>query len=1020
MRKTSLLLALGFVVSSLAAAQVNPKLFEGLRWREIGPFRGGRSCAVAGTVQRPDHFFMGATGGGVWKTEDGGETWTNVSDGYFQTGSVGSIDVSRTNPDIVYVGMGETELRGNVSHGDGVYKSTDGGKTWTNVGLRETLHIARVRIHPENPDIVYVAALGHVYGPNPERGVFKTTDGGKTWQRILFVSDRAGGIDLCIDPNQPETIFAATWEAWRTPYSLNSGGPGSKLFKSTDGGRTWTDISRNPGLPKGILGKIGVAVSPADSNRVYAIIEAEDGGIFRSDDGGATWTLVNDDRNYRQRAFYYTRIYADPKNRDRVYVLNVGFFRSDDGGKTFRPIRVPHSDNHDLWIHPENTDILINANDGGANVTKDGGRTWTEQDYPTAQFYHVSTDNAFPYNVLGAQQDNSTVRIPSRTTGPGIRPQDWTSTAGGESGYVVAKPDDPDIVLGGSYGGLLEVQFHRLGITRDISPWPDNPMGHGAIDLKHRFQWTFPIVFSVHNPNVVYTSSQYLLKSTNLGQSWQVISPDLTRNDPRTLQPSGGPITRDNTSVEYYGTIFTIAESPRNPRVIWCGSDDGLVHITRSGGASWTNVTPAQMPEWGLCSILEASPHEEGTAYLAVDNHENDDFQPYIFKTTDYGRTWTKIVNGLPPDSFVRVVREDPVRKGLLFCGTEAHGVFVSFDGGATWQEIRLNLPIVPIHDLVIKDNDVVVATHGRSFWILDDISPLREVANVEPNVSAYLFRPADQPLLRWGSNGGPTDGDNPMSGVVISYYLRDAAEGVRLEVIDREGNVVGRVANPPSRAGWHRVSVTSLSYPSFRGFEGMILWAAGPRPVEAPPGEYRVRLTIGDRVLERTFRLLKDPRTPASEKDLVDRFTFTMKLVEATNRANDAVVLIRDLRSQVEDRLSKTSDAAVAQAADSFIKAITAVEEELYQTKNRSGQDPLNYPIKLNNRIAALIGTVQGSPFRPTDQAVAVFAELSKLLDAELRKLDVALNRNLAALNQELARVGLAPVTPRPRQTEG
>jgi photosystem II stability/assembly factor-like uncharacterized protein len=1020
MRTLTTGIALVFATAITALAQVDPALFEGLRWREIGPFRGGRSCAVAGTVQRPDHFFMGATGGGVWKTEDAGQTWRNVSDGFFATGSVGSIDVSRTNPDIVYVAMGETQLRGNVSHGDGVYKSMDGGKTWTNVGLQETRHIARVRIHPTNPDIVYVAALGHVYGPNPERGLFKTTDGGRTWQRILYVSDRAGAVDISFEPNNPDVLYAATWEAWRTPYSLNSGGPGSKLFKSTDGGRSWVDISRNPGLPKGVLGKIGVSVSPADPNRVYAIIEAEDGGIFRSDDAGATWQLVNDDRNYRQRAFYYTRIYADPKDRDKVYVLNVGFFRSTDGGRTFRSIRVPHSDNHDLWIHPDDTNRMINANDGGANVTTDGGNTWSHQNYATAQMYHVSTDNAYPYNVLGAQQDNSTVRIPSRTRGPGIRSEDWTSTAGGESGYVVAKPDDPGIVVGGSYGGHLEVMFHRLGISRNINAWPDNPMGHGAIDLKHRFQWTFPILFSSHDPDVLYISSQYLMRSTNLGQSWTVISPDLTRNDPRTLQPSGGPITKDNTSVEYYATIFTIAESPRNANVIWCGSDDGLVHVTRDGGRTWTNVTPREMPEWGLCSIIDASAHAEGTAYLAVDNHENDDFKPYIFKTDDFGRTWTKIVNGLPPDSFVRVVREDPKRRGLLFCGTESHGVFVSFDDGANWQSIKLNLPIVPVHDLVIKDDDLVAATHGRSFWILDDFSPLREVTGVRDTRRPHLFKPADQPLERWGGNGGPTDGANPMSGIVISYYLPNDVSSVRIQVVDQQGNVVGQVRDAPTKAGMHRVAVTNLSYPSFRGFQGMILWAAGPRPVEAPPGEYIVRASVGEERLETRFRLLKDPRTPATEEDLVERFRFTMRLVEKTNQANDAVVLIRDLKTQVQERLSKTDDAAVARAAEAFVKAISAVEEEIYQVRNRSGQDPLNYPIKLNNRIAALIGVVQGSPFRPTDQAVAVFEELSRLLDAELARLSSALSRELAALNNELRRVTLDPVTPRPREESG
>ncbi|HRK23106.1 MAG TPA: hypothetical protein PLX06_14910, partial [Fimbriimonadaceae bacterium] len=581
----------------------------------IGPYRGGRSIAVAGSQARPNEYYFGATGGGVWKTTDGGENWECVSDGFFKTSSVGALAQSASNPDVVYAGMGERDLRGNIAEGDGVYKTTDGGKTWQHMGLAACRTIGRIVVHPANPDIVYVAALGHIYGRNAERGVYKSTDGGRTWLKVLFESDRAGAVHIVMDPADPETLYAATWEAFRTGYSLSSGGPGSKIWKTSDGGRSWQNLSAKPGLPVGLFGKIGLTVSPANPKRVWAIIEATDGGIFRSDDAGETWQMVNNDRNWRQRAFYYTHVAADPKNAESVYVLNVGMGRSTDGGKTFRGVGTPHSDNHDIWIAPDDSNRMVQANDGGANVSKDGGRTWTDQDLPTAQFYHVATDNAFPYRIYGAQQDNSTVRISSRTNGAGIGRNDWVETAGGESGYVTPHPADPEVVFGGSYGGYLEMLNHRTGARRNVNPWPDNPIGHGSIDQVHRMQWTFPIVFSPHNSKVLYTCSQYVLKSTDGGGSWTKISPDLSRNDPTTLGPSGGPITKDNTGVEVYGTVFTLAESSRKAGVLWAGSDDGLIHVSTNGGGEWRNVTPVGMPKWGLVSIIEASPHDPGTAF---------------------------------------------------------------------------------------------------------------------------------------------------------------------------------------------------------------------------------------------------------------------------------------------------------------------------------------------------------------------------------------------------------------------
>ncbi|HEX6198645.1 MAG TPA: glycosyl hydrolase, partial [Thermoanaerobaculia bacterium] len=712
----------------LAASSVPDAALAALEWREVGPYRGGRSAAVTGIPGVRETYYFGATGGGVWKTEDGGTTWENVSDGFFG-GSIGAVAVSEWDPNVVYVGTGEKTVRGNVSHGDGMWKSTDAGRTWTHVGLPESRHIPRVRIHPRNPDLVYAAVLGHLFGPNPERGVFRSADGGASWEKVLFVDEETGAIDLVMDPTNPRVLYASFWQVRRTPWSLESGGPGSGLWKTTDGGDSWQEITKNEGLPPKIWGISGVSVSPSDPDNVYAIVEAEEGGVFRSRDGGKTWAKTNSDRNLRQRAWYYSRIYADPADAESVYVLNVRFWKSKDGGKTFESISTPHGDNHDLWIAPEDPRRMIESNDGGANVTFDGGETWTTQaNQPTAQMYRVSTDNAFPYRLLGGQQDNSALRIRSRSAFDGsIGVRDWEPTAGGESGWIAAKPDDPDVVYGGSYGGFLIRVDHETGERRAVNVWPDDPMGAGAGAGKFRFQWNYPIFFSPHDPDTLYAAGNVLFESTNGGQSWRAISPDLTRAVPETLGPSGGPITKDNTAVEYYATIFYALESPHEAGVLWAGSDDGLIHVTRDGGETWTEATP-DWPEWMQVNAMDAHPFEPGGLYVAGTRYKSDDFQPYLYRTTDWGESWTRIDAGIPRDHFTRVVRADPDRRGLLYAGTE-RGLYVSFDDGRSWRPLQLELPIVPVTDLAVRDRDLVAATQGRGFWILDDLTPLHQLS---------------------------------------------------------------------------------------------------------------------------------------------------------------------------------------------------------------------------------------------------------------------------------------------------
>ena len=1012
-----------------APATAEAKLIEGLSWRSIGPYRGGRVTAVTGVKGEPQVYYMGATGGGVFKTTNGGTSWSPLGDGQLKTGSVGALAVAASDPNVVYAGMGESCIRGNVSHGDGVYRTTDAGKTWTHVGLRETMQIGKIRVHPQDPDLVYVAALGHTFGPNSERGVFRSRDGGKSWSKVMFVSDKTGAVDLAMDAANPRVLYAAFWQAQRTPWSLESGGPESALYKTTDGGDSWKKLD-GKGLPKGPWGRIGVSVSPARPERVFAVIEAEEGGVFRSDDAGASWQRTNEDRRLRQRAWYYTHVYADPKEPDTVYVLNVQFFRSKDGGKTFQTIRVPHGDNHDLWIAPEDPRRMVEGNDGGATVSFDAGESWSTLDnQPTAQFYHVITDDQFPYRVYGAQQDNSTVAIASRSDGPGIGIRDWHEVAGCESGFVAPKPGEPEVTYAGCYGGYIGRLDSRTGQERAITVWPDNPMGWGAEGMKYRFQWTFPILASRHDKDVLYAAGNVLFRTSDEGSSWEAVSTDLTRNDKTKLGPSGGPITKDNTSVEYYGTIFALAESPKDGKVLWAGSDDGLVHVTRDAGKTWTGVTPKGMPEWSRISQIDASPHDPGTAWLAVNRYQLDDYKPYAYVTTDYGTSWRGVAAGLPADAFVRVLREDPVRRGLVFAGTET-GVHVSFDSGGSWQPLQRNLPAVPVTDLVVKDQDVVVATQGRSFWILDDIAVLRQAKPELADAAVHFFTPS--PAYRFGGpEGRGTTGKNPPYGARFRYLLKDApkdGEEIKLEILDAKGALVRAFsskeekkdedADPereaflgppapktlPAQAGLNSFS-WDLRYAEASKFKGLILWSGpteGPRVI---PGRYQVRLTAAGQTESQAFEVRKDPRLATSNADFAKQQELLLKIRDKLSATHDAIARLRGVRDQVKtaSERAKGSEAeqAIQQAADALAKKLTAVEEALYQTKNRASQDPLNYPIRLNNKLAALGGTVASADAAPTAQAYAVYDELIAKIDAELKALDGLLADDVAAFNR-------------------
>ncbi len=962
---------------------------DSLTWRCIGPHRGGRSVAVAGDPTDSTTFYMGTTGGGVWKTVDGGQYWFNVSDGFFKRASVGGLAVSHSDPNVIYAGMGETTIRGNVSHGDGVYKSTDGGKNWSHLGLAETRNIAKVRVHPGNPDIAYVAAFGHAHGPNPERGVYRTKDGGATWELVLHRNENAGAGDLALDPSNPRIIYASIWEARRGTYYLSSGGEGSGLFRSRDGGDTWEELTDKPGMPKGLKGKIGVVPSPAQSGRVWAIVENEEGGVYRSDDGGDHWEKLNEDRRLRQRAWYYSHIYADPNDANTVWVLNVETFRSVDGGKVFEVVPAPHGDNHDLWFDPVDPRRVILGNDGGGTVSYNGGVSWSPQyNQATSEFYHVTTDSRRPYRVYGSQQDNTSMCVPSRSNHGAITRTEWYEVGGGEAGYIAVRPDNPDIVFAGEYQGYMTRLDHSARQARSISVWPEEYSGSGAEAYKYRFQWTYPLILSPHNPDVIYCGGNHVFRSTDEGSSWETISPDLTRNDPSTQGSSGGPITKDNTGAEIYGTVFTIAESPVKSGVIWAGSDDGLVHISKDGGANWTDVTPADLPEWSLISLIEASPHDAKTAYLAANRYKHDDFQPYLYKTNDSGVTWTKISGGIPVDDFTRVIREDPEQKGLLFAGTET-GIYGSFDDGTNWKRLGGNLPVVPIHDFVFAADDLVVATHGRSFWILDDITLIRQLAKKEATDTATLFRPRETyrygSMMSFGHSPVPGKnylfaatqipaymyekiedeepkvtlldaGENPPDGVIINYFLaEEPTVEISLAILDSTGDELRVFKSKPKKdeaksdeskpfpPEEKKEEEPDESYAPAKAGLNRFIWdfrlpkatkiatkggdqpdRSGPKVV---PGEYKAQLTIGDSVQTETFTIVKDPRIATTQAELEAQFDLLNAIRDKHDELNVGINKIRTARTQATEWAKRVKGST---AEEKIVAAAKALSEKL------------------------------------------------------------------------------------------
>ena len=1027
---TALIFLNGFQLTNAQSKKQNKKniisfpedAYASLEYRSIGPHRGGRSSAVTGVIGKPDLYYFGGAGGGVWKTKDGGKTYENISDGYFG-GSIGSISVSKSDPNVIYVGGGEVTVRGNVSSGYGIWKTVDAGKTWIFSGLPQSRHIPRIVIDPNNANIVYAAVLGNIYKPTLERGVYKSIDGGVNWKKILFSNQHSGAVELVMDPSNSRVLYASTWRLNRTPYSLNSGGEGSALWKSIDEGKNWTEISLNKGFAIGTIGIIGVAVSPANSQRVWAIVEnKDDGGVYRSEDGGVTWNHINESRALRQRAWYYSKIYADTQDEDIVYVMNVSYHKSKDGGKTFKSSNAPHGDHHDLWIAPEDNQRMIIGDDGGAQVSYNAGSTWsTYHNQPTAQFYRVTTDNTFPYRIYVAQQDNSTLRVSHRSSGSGITEKDWEATAGGESAHIAVDPLDNDIVYGGSYGGFLTRVNHKSNSVRGINVWPDNPMGYGAEGMKYRFQWNFPIHFSKHNPKKLYTFSNHVHVSENEGQSWEIISPDLTRNDPKKLKSSGGPITQDNTGVEYYCTIFAANESPLKEGLIWVGSDDGLLHLTRDSGNSWENITPSIMPKWLMINSIEPSPFNPAVCYVAGTSYKTGDFKPYLYKTSDYGKTWSLITRGISSEHFTRVLRADPAKKGLLYAGTET-GMYISYDDGYSWNPFQLNLPIVPITDLTIKENSLIVATQGRSIWILDDLTVLHQIDQSTINNLINLFKPKDSYRTKGSSSRklSLTQGTNLPNGVIVHFNLKDfdnKKDTVALHFKEQNGTLIKKFSSIDKenkldvKAGGNTF-VWNTRYHGAEILEGMIFWSASFLGAKAVPGSYKVVLEKNGMTQEQSFEILPDPRAEVTIEEMQRQFDF-VSLVNATaDKAHKAIKSIRILRKKLEDfeiiyKENKELSSLCANARK--LKAsLIEIEKALYQTQNKSNQDPLNFPIRLTNKLGHLNELVTTNDFPPTDQDEIVRKHLTYEINEKMTEYKKLILEDLESFNKDFSKLNL------------
>lgn len=993
-------------------------LLKNVNYRLLGPFRGGRSGAVTGSYKNKNTFYFGATGGGIWKSTDGGNNWKNISDKYFGS-TIGSIEVAPSNENIIYVGEGENTMRGNVSDGlGGMWKTEDGGKSWKNIGLKDGRHITNIIIHPSNPDVLWVGVMGHLFGPNTERGIFKSIDGGKSWKKVLYVNEQTGCSDLVMEPGNPSILYAGTWRVIRTPYSLESGGEGSGLWKSSDAGETWTNISTSKGLPKGTWGIVGVAIAPSNTDKIYTILENQNGGLYMSADGGQTWALQSGDNNIRQRAWYYTKVFVDPKNENLVYCPNVNFMKSKDGGKTFQALRTPHGDHHDLWIDPEDGNRMIVADDGGAQVSFDEANNWsTYMNQPTSQIYRVSTDNSFPYRVLGAQQDNSTIRIKSATYGSYITEQDWEVTAGAESGYVLADPTNPDIVYGGNYGGFLSRLDHRTGENRAISVWPDNPMGAGADVQKFRFQWNFPIFFSPHNPKKLYAAGNALFTSENEGASWEQISPDLTTNDKTKQASSGGSITKDNTSVEYYCTIFTASESLLEKDLLWTGSDDGLINVSRDGGKNWTNVTPKDAPKWIMWNSIEVDPFKKGAAYFIGTRYKLDDFTPYIYKTEDYGQTWRLITTGIDSMHFTRTMRADRKRQGLLYAGTE-YGMYISYNDGASWNTFQLNLPKVSITDLTIKNNDLVVATQGRAFWMIDDLSLVQQL---DPSIKskslhAFVANPAYRipPInSRWGMMASvpANSAMNPIKGAIINFYAANVTDSstASVAVYDKNKKVISRASSEGKTssiklAKGNNQFVWDLQYPGADKIDDLILWTGTPGSITAIPGNYTAVVRVDKDSVEIPFIILADPNYKCSQDDYQSQQDFLLKVQAKFNEVIKGIKDIRLAKTQMTEFVSKQGKACpaeVKQMADSLSKDLTSIEEKLHQTKAKSGQDVLNFPIRLDDKIGGVFDMASSGIMAPAKQSVAVYNELAALADVEIAKIKVIVTDGLKAFNK-------------------